>query len=88
LATLLAVHGIPIPKILAFDATSVNAIHSPYTFQEVAEGTRLDEVYDKISLEEKAERSRRICQLTKSDSRPSNFENPAGVGGVALLMES
>jgi hypothetical protein len=39
--------------MLAFYATSVNAIHSPYTFQEFAEGERLDEIYDNMSLDEK-----------------------------------
>jgi hypothetical protein len=28
-------------------------MHSPYTFQELATGTRLDEVYDKTPLQEK-----------------------------------
>jgi hypothetical protein len=53
LSCFLAVHEIPAPRILAFDATGVNAIHSPYTFQEFAEGRRLDEAYDDMSLEEK-----------------------------------
>lgn len=53
LSILLAKHGVPAPRILAFDATSANAIHSPYTFQKLATGTRLDEVYDKMSLQEK-----------------------------------
>ncbi|ERF68863.1 hypothetical protein EPUS_04515 [Endocarpon pusillum Z07020] len=51
--SLLAAHGVPAPRILAFDATAANAIHSPYTFQELANGTRLDEVYEKMSLDGK-----------------------------------
>jgi hypothetical protein len=53
LSVLPAVREVPSPAILAFDATTANAIHSPYTFQEFAEGTRLDELYDKMSLDEK-----------------------------------
>jgi hypothetical protein len=53
LSGLLAVHEVPSAAILAFDATDANAIHSPYTFQGFAEGTRLDELYDKIFLDEK-----------------------------------
>jgi hypothetical protein len=53
LSCFLALHDIPAPRILAFDATGVNAIHRPYNFQEFAEGTRLDGLYDDMSLEEK-----------------------------------
>jgi hypothetical protein len=53
LSVLAAVREVPSAAILAFDATTANAIHSPYTFQEFAGGTRLDELYDKISPDEK-----------------------------------
>ncbi|KAF7508416.1 hypothetical protein GJ744_009269 [Endocarpon pusillum] len=53
MSSFLAAHGVPAPRILAFDATSANAINSPYTFQELASGTRLDELYPSMALEEK-----------------------------------
>jgi Phosphotransferase enzyme family len=53
LLSLLAVHEILAPRILAFDATYANAIDSPYTFQQCAVGIGLDEVHDKMSLEER-----------------------------------
>ena len=53
MSSMLAVHGVPAPGVLAFDATSANAINSPYTFQELANGTRLDGLYGSMSLEEK-----------------------------------
>jgi hypothetical protein len=53
LSGLPAVHEVRSPAILAFDATAANAIHSPYTFQKFGEGTRLDDLYEKTSLDEK-----------------------------------
>ena len=49
----LGTHQIPIPKVLAFDATARNAIESPYALIEFTRGERLDEIYDQLSYSER-----------------------------------
>ena len=44
---------VPVPRILAFDATSNNAIQSPYVLQSLGIGARLDTIYKNMSLPEK-----------------------------------
>ena len=53
LSVLLTAHKISAPRILAFDATAANAIHSPYTFQEYVEGITLNDAYGTMSLDGK-----------------------------------
>lgn len=43
-------HGILAPEVLAFDATSSNAIQDPYTVQVFAQGTKLDLAYEHMPL--------------------------------------
>lgn len=89
LSILLAKHGVPAPRILAFDATSANAIHSPYTFQELATGTMLDEVYDKMSLHEKLSVVDEPCHLASQTrdnhiSRRRQDRPPGAINGARV----
>ena len=45
--------GIPVPRILAFDATACNVIESPFTMYEYSAGTRLDKIYEHMSYHER-----------------------------------
>jgi len=53
ISSFLSLRAIPAPRVLAFDATVANAIHSPYTFERLPDGQRLEDVYSEMSLEDK-----------------------------------
>ncbi|MCJ1329031.1 hypothetical protein MMC10_005708 [Thelotrema lepadinum] len=46
-------YSFPVPKVLAFDSTVRNAVKSPYTLMEYARGERLDELYPRLSYDER-----------------------------------
>jgi aminoglycoside phosphotransferase (APT) family kinase protein len=55
--------GIQAPAVLAFDATSTNALSSPYAVQSYIDGTALDLVYDHLSLGEKLDITSQFVEL-------------------------
>ncbi|KAF2239095.1 hypothetical protein EV356DRAFT_502042 [Viridothelium virens] len=55
--------GIPVPRILAYDATHSNVIEAPFTLQQFAYGTRLDHIFDEMTVDEKLSIAGQIANL-------------------------
>ncbi|BCR96713.1 phosphotransferase enzyme [Aspergillus luchuensis] len=57
--------GVPTPRVYAWNADVNNAVGSEYIIMEEAAGTKLDDIWDVISLEEKIEIMKDLVQLEK-----------------------
>lgn len=57
---------LPVPKIVAFDLKSDNALESPYTIQHRISGTTLLEVYETLNKDQKLSLAKGIAQIIKS----------------------
>ncbi|PWY63891.1 phosphotransferase family protein [Aspergillus heteromorphus CBS 117.55] len=57
--------GIPTPQVYAWNANVNNPVGSEYIIMEEASGTKLDDIWEVISLEEKIEIMKDLVQLEK-----------------------
>lgn len=54
---------IPVPKVLAYDSSSDNAIDSPYVVQTCCPGEPLSEIYHELPINEKLEITKLVADL-------------------------
>jgi hypothetical protein len=56
---------LPVPKVLAWSATSKNVVESEYIIMEEAEGRQLHDVWQKLELREKRDVIREVMEIEK-----------------------
>lgn len=61
--------AIPVPKLLAFDASADNAIDSPYTLQTCSPGVPLHKIYESTSVQQKLSVSDAVVDVLLSAER-------------------